>query len=83
MQALAQAVGADDEVVERQPQLDDGVPADEAALARRHLLAQHPAVAAAEQVDQAVGGDGLGAECGGAVEGVALAVEQSCAAASS
>ena len=62
VQALAQAVGADDEVVKRQAQLDDGVPADEAALARRHLLAHHPAVAAAEQVDQAVGGDGVGAK---------------------
>src|SRR5262249_14387510 len=55
---------------------DKRVPADEAALPRRHLLAEHAAVAAAEQVDQTVAGDGVGAEGGGAVEGVALRIEQ-------
>src|SRR5437773_5934483 len=41
VQALAQAVGADDQVVKGQAQLDEGVPADETALARRHFLAHH------------------------------------------
>src|SRR5216684_3605247 len=57
-------------------QLNDGVPADETALARRHLLAQHPAMAAAEEVDQPLGRDGLGTQGGGAVERGPLRVKQ-------
>jgi hypothetical protein len=53
------------------------VPADETALPRRHFLAEHPTVAAAEQVDQAVARDRLGAQGRGAVEGLALRVQQS------
>ena len=76
MQTLPQSVGADDQVVERQGQFDNGVPANVTALARRHLFAEHATVAAAEEVDQAVVGNGVSAESGGAVEGVALAFEQ-------
>src|SRR5262245_15954212 len=47
VEALPQAVGTDNQVVEGQPQFDDGVPADKAALSWRHLLAEHAAVSAA------------------------------------
>jgi len=76
VQALSQAVGTDDEVVVRQAQCDNSVPADEAALARRHLLAHHPAVPAAEEVYQSIGSDGVGAQRGCPVERVALTVQK-------
>src|SRR5262249_47515235 len=76
VQTLPQPVRADNLVVKRQPEFDNGVPADEAALSRCHLLAEHSAVAAAKQVDEAVACNGLGAEGGGLVKGPALAVEQ-------
>ena len=76
VQALSQPVGADDGIVIGKPQLHDGVPADETALARRHLFAHHAAVATAEQVDQAVARDCLGAQRGCPVERLALAVQE-------
>src|SRR5262245_44420634 len=76
MQTLPQSVRADDQVVEGQPQFDDRVPADEAPLPRRHLLAEHAAVADAEEVYQSVGGDRLGTEGGSPVECGPLLVQQ-------
>src|SRR5262249_35676189 len=76
VQALAQTVGTDDEIVIGQTQLDDGMPADEAPLPRRHLLAHHPRVAAAEQMDQSLGSNRFGTQFGGPVQRLALVVEQ-------
>jgi hypothetical protein len=59
-----------------QRQLDDGVPADETTLPGRHLFAQHPTVATAEEVDQAFRCDGLRTKGGGVVERGALRVKQ-------
>ena len=71
---LALAVGADDLVVVGQRQFDDGVEAGEAAVAREHLLDEHARVAGAEEVHQAVAGDGVRADVGGACQGVELCV---------
>ena len=76
VQALAQAVRADNEVVIGQGQLDDGVPADEAALPRRHFLAHHSAMAATEEMHEPVDGNGVGAKGGGAIDFGALVVQK-------
>src|SRR4051794_13821613 len=60
VEALAQTVGSHDQVVERQAELDDGMPADEATLSGCHLFAHHPAVAATEQMYQTVACDSIG-----------------------
>src|SRR5262245_7443218 len=76
VQTLPQAVRPNDGIVISEPQLDDRVPADEAALPRSHFLTEHPAVAAAKEVYQAAVGDGVGAERCGPVERLTLSVEQ-------
>ncbi len=61
MQALPEAVRADDRVVVGKPQFDNRVPADEAALPRGHFFAHHPRVPAAKQMNQPIGRDRRGA----------------------
>ena len=61
---LALAVGPYHIVVIGQRKLDDGVETGKTAVARIHLLDEHARVAGAEEVDQAVVGDGVGADFG-------------------
>src|SRR5438128_2176873 len=56
MKTLAQAVRTDNGIVVGESQLHNRMPAHEATLPRRHLLAHHPAMAAAEQMNEAVAG---------------------------
>jgi hypothetical protein len=60
----------------RKTEFDNGVPADKTPLPRRHFFAHHPAMAAAEQVYQAVGRNGLRTERGGMIEGIPLALQK-------
>ena len=69
---LALAVGADDLGVERHRQLDDRVEARVRAVAREHLLDRDARVAGAEEVDEAVGGDGVGAPLAGLLDRLGL-----------
>ena len=70
---LAQAVGADDADVVAEGQLGDRVEARVGADAREHLLGVHARVAGAEDVHEAVGGDGVGEDGAGRVDGRYLA----------
>ena len=65
---LALAVRADDEVVERKRQLDDGIKARERSVAGPHLLDEDAGMAAAEEVDHAAGLDGFGEPVGGGLD---------------
>ena len=69
---LALAVGADDLGVERHRQLDHRVEAGVRAVAGEHLLDRDARVAGPEQVDQAVGGDRLGAPAAGGLDRLGL-----------
>ena len=63
---------ADDLGVERHRQLDHRVEARVRAVAREHLLDRDARVAGPEQVDEAVGGDRVGAPLAGRLDGVGL-----------
>ena len=69
---LALAVGAHDLGVEGHRQLDHGVEPGIRAVAREHLLDRDARVAGAEQVDQAVRRDGIGAPAARRLEGIGL-----------
>jgi hypothetical protein len=55
-----------------QAQLDDGVPTDKASLPRRHFFAHHSAVTAAEQMNQAILGNGFRTQSRGSIQRLAL-----------
>jgi hypothetical protein len=79
---LTLAVRADDEVVEGQRELDDGIEARKGAVTRPHFLDEDAAVAGAEDVDHLSGEDRLGEHVGGLLderELVADAVEEALA----
>ena len=57
---LALAVRADDEIMEAQRELDDGIEARKRTVTRPHLLHENPAVARAEEVNHAPGENRLG-----------------------
>ncbi len=65
---LALAVRADDLGVERHRQLDHRVEARVRAVAREHLLDRDARVARPEQVDEAIGGDRVGAPAAGRLD---------------
>ena len=70
---LALAVGAHHVGVVRHRQLHDGMEAREAAVAREHLLDRDARVARAEEVHEAVRGDGRGAQLRRVLERLRLA----------
>ena len=72
---LALAVGADDRVVKREREFDDGVEAGEGAVTRPHFFDQDSAVAGAEEVNHSAGEDGLAEPVGGLFNGRALGAD--------
>ena len=79
---LPLAIRADDEIVEGQRELDDGIEARKGAVTRPHFLDEDAAVAGAEDVDHLSGENGLREEVGGLLderELVANAVEEALA----